>query len=34
MNMMRWGFSEHDDVGDSVNMMRWGFSELGEVGVQ
>ena len=24
--MMRWGFSEHDDVGGSVNMMRWGFS--------
>ena len=32
--MMRWGFSEHDDVGGSVNLMRWGFSELDEVGVQ
>ena len=27
MNLMRWGFSEHDDVGGSVNLMRWGFSE-------
>ena len=32
--MMRWGFSEHDEVGGSVNMMRWGFSEHDEVGVQ
>ena len=32
--MMRWRFSEHDEVGGSVNMMRWRFSEHDEVGVQ